>query len=41
MLLGAFGAKACHAANILAACACDKVQVTPNTSAVFNGNTRS
>src|SRR5580692_7698324 len=41
MLSGAFGAQACHAANSLVAAACDNVQVTPNTSALFSGKTCS
>ena len=41
MLLGAFGAQACHAAKSLTAAASDSVQVTPNTSALFSGKTFS
>src|SRR5215469_5195180 len=37
MLLGAFGAQACHAANSFAARACVNFQDSPNTSAVLSG----
>src|SRR5258708_94603 len=38
IVLGAFGAQACQAANIRAACDCDSVQDTPNTRALASGN---
>jgi hypothetical protein len=40
IVLGAFGAQACQAANIRAACDCDRFQETPNTSAVCSGKAR-
>src|SRR5204863_7584522 len=39
IVLGAFGAQACQAANSRAACVCDNIQETPNTLAVASGNT--
>src|ERR1700732_3868976 len=41
MVLGAFGAHACQAVKMRAACACDSVQDTPNTTATLSGNTLS
>jgi len=39
MAFGAWGAHACQAVKIRAACDCDNFQDTPNTTACANGNT--
>src|ERR1700719_3237627 len=38
MVLGAFGAHACQAAKMRAACACDSVHDTPNTRALLSAH---